>query len=114
MLAEPAKLRDCLDSLHHAEAAVVAAGIAHAVDVRADQQRLGRSCRPLDPADDGAGGIERDRHAGLGHPSRNERDRCLVIPGEVEACDLTGHAGDRRQLVQSGENAGGECVSWLT
>ena len=72
-LAGAVQRRHGLDRGDHAEIAVVVPGVAHRVDVRAQQQRRQSRTVALVAADHVGGGVELDRHPGLLHPAADHR-----------------------------------------
>ncbi len=91
---------DGLDGREHAEIAVVDAGIAHGVDVRAQQQGGRVRGRGLVPAHDGADGVHVDAHAGLAHPGVHLRGGLLVLRRQIEAGHGIGLGRKPRQLPE--------------
>ena len=96
-----------LDAQHHPERAVVAAGIAHAVDMAADQQRRRAGCVGFVAADQVGGRVDADRHAGLAHPVGHRLLRGAVggrEPGAVQA-GLAVAVGRRAEGIAAGDGA---------
>ena len=107
-LAGAMQRRHGLDRGDHAEIAVVVAGVADRVDVRAEQQRRRSGPVALVAADHVGGGIELGRHAGLLHPAAHHARGGGMGRREVEAGELAGLAGAARELVQMRHHVGAE------
>ncbi len=76
---------DAFDPGDHAEHAVVLAGVAHGVEMRAEHERW--QARPLSlvTADAVPRGVEARVHARLAHPAEDERVRVPLLAREIDA-----------------------------
>ncbi|MNX95805.1 hypothetical protein D3C86_1280950 [compost metagenome] len=90
----------------HAEVAVVAAGIAHGVEVGAGEQRGGVRRGAFVAADDVAGGVAAHGHAGFAHPFGQLRGGAVVGVGQIGAGQQPGLLGVDGQGVGPGHDAG--------
>ncbi|GJE46609.1 hypothetical protein AEGHOMDF_5815 [Methylobacterium soli] len=108
--AEPGlmKGRDCRDRRDDAERAVVAARIAHRVDMRAEEQ--GRCARPiaLVAPDHRAGRVERHPHARLLHPGADLTRGSRVGRREEQAGEQAGLVREPGEDVEACHHGGAE------
>jgi hypothetical protein len=99
-LAARGQILDDRQSGERAIIAVVAAGVTHRVDMRAQHQgrRLSRS--PLVAGDHVAGGVDAGRNPGVGAPADESRGRAPVRVGDEEARQAAGFVGEGGERVE--------------
>ncbi len=101
-----------IDPQHHAQGAVIAAAVAHSVDVRADHQGRGAGRLRLIAADQVGGGVAPHAHAGRAHPFAQGFQRRAVRWGQEPADELIGllAIGRRAHQVAARHGPGAEVV----
>ena len=103
-LAAAVEIGDAGDRRDHAQRPVPFAGVAHGVVVRAEHQA--RQARPLAfvAAADIADRVEMRTHAGVAHPAQDEFGGGAQLAGQIDAGELVGFFGDRRELVDPADD----------
>ena len=91
----------------HAQHAVIAAGVAHRIEMGAEQQRGRAVARPFVAAADIADFVLPDAHARLLHPLADLGVGAQMLRREVDARQLIGRFADRRQRVAAHHDAFG-------
>ena len=105
-----AQRADHLDRHEHAEDPVVPAGVAHGVQVRAEQQRRRLRVPPGQVPALVARRVLPRVQPDLAHPAGGHAVHAGVLGGEVDALDAVGHRGVRRELVAARHDAPGSGV----
>ncbi len=95
------------DPEEHAEDAVVAAGVRHGVEVRAEDERRRARRRALVAAPLVPRGVLPGRHARLVHPPGGHRVHRRVLGREVDAADAGRGRADPCKLLATGQDLGG-------
>ncbi len=106
-LARSRQRGDAFDAGNHAEHAVVAAGVAHGVEVGAEHQARQPGAYALVAPGDVADRIERRLHAGFAHPAEDFFGRGTVLAREEDACQSAGELRVPRERVAALHDAGG-------
>ena len=94
----------------HAERPVERAGVAHRVEVGAEQQRARVRVRAGQVADEVAGGVDPDGHPGLPHPAADERVGALHRRASEAAREPALLVADPRELATARDDLRREVV----
>src|SRR5260221_578001 len=96
---------DALDRGDHAEHAVIAAGIAHGVEVRAEHQAGQAGEAAFIASDQIADRVEPGGEARLAHPAEHQVVGGAILRREIDACQAAGQLGMARERVAALQDA---------
>src|SRR5690606_5103493 len=110
-LAASVQVGDAGDRRDHAQHAIVFAGIAHGIEMRAQHQDGRIRLAALVAANHVAGSIVMPRHAGLAHPAGDLLMGLLLLGREEGAQQEIRAFADPAQFVEAGQHGIGEAES---
>ena len=98
------EIGDAGDRGDHAERAVLFAGVAHGVEMRAEHQTRQAGPVAFVAAADIADRVEMRGHAGLAHPGQNQIGGVAVLRRKKNPRQMLRRLGDGPELVNAGNN----------